>query len=225
MVKALAGMQNLVFAQAAAADSFLKISLCGFVALHLLRGNHKIEFNRRQLFSRFSKKIIIDIGDDAKSKPAGQSLQRGHRLDERLPAGERCGKRAALFGRNLFAQSAADFPGGLSQHLPVRHIWTGFQLSFNLAVELENLQVGNVAAVVGEDWTQRCQQATFPVDQSAVAVKCDQADGFKGHDSGSQLEDAACPQLSGPRQIYAYLIHFMISGRLGFLPYIRIPTR
>jgi hypothetical protein len=25
--------------------------------------------------------------------------------------------------------------------------------------------------------------------------------------------------------IYAYLIHFNISGRFGFFPYIRIPTR
>lgn len=43
--------------------------------------------------------------------------------------------------------------------------------------------------------------------------------------SGSPIakRSLACPFVL--RQIYAYLIHFMISGRFGFFPYIRIPTR
>ena len=47
MVKALAGMKNMVFAEAAASDSFLKISLRGLITLHLLRRHDNIKLNRR----------------------------------------------------------------------------------------------------------------------------------------------------------------------------------
>lgn len=71
MVKALSSMQDLVFGQAAAADGFLKIPVVGLIALHLLRGHDEFELNRRQLFSRFSKKVIIDVGDDSQPEPPG----------------------------------------------------------------------------------------------------------------------------------------------------------
>ena len=98
MVEALSGVQNLIFAQAAAADGFLKIPVRRFIALHLLRGNNKIKFHSCQLFSRFGKKVVIDIGDDTQPESSGQRLQCGYCVNERLPADERFGKRAAFFG-------------------------------------------------------------------------------------------------------------------------------
>ena len=65
MVKALSGVQNLIFAQAAAANGFLKISIRRFITPHLLRGNNKIKFHSRQFFSRLDKKIIIHVGDNS----------------------------------------------------------------------------------------------------------------------------------------------------------------
>ena len=71
MVNALSGMQNLVFAQAAAADGFLEISVRRLIGMHLLRGNNKIKFNRSQLLASFSEKIIIDVGNDPQPEPPG----------------------------------------------------------------------------------------------------------------------------------------------------------
>ncbi len=69
MVKALSGVQDLVFAQAAVADDFLKIPVRGFIALHLLGGNHKVKFYGRKLFSRRGEKVIIHVGDDPQPEP------------------------------------------------------------------------------------------------------------------------------------------------------------
>ena len=98
MVEALPRVQDLVFTQAAAADGFLKILVRRFIAPHLLRRNNKIKFNRRQLLSRLGKKIIIHVGDNSQPETPGQRLQCGYCIDERLPARERFGKRAAFFG-------------------------------------------------------------------------------------------------------------------------------
>ena len=72
MVKALSGVQDLVFAQAAAADGFLKILVRWLIAPHLLCGNNKMKFHSRQLLSCFGKKIIIHVGDNSQPEPLGQ---------------------------------------------------------------------------------------------------------------------------------------------------------
>jgi len=71
MVNALSGVQNLVFAQAAAADGFLKISVCWLIAIHLLRGNNKIKFNWSQLLPCFGEKVVIHVGDDPQPESPG----------------------------------------------------------------------------------------------------------------------------------------------------------
>ena len=97
MVKALSSMQDVIFAQAAAADGFLKILARWFIAPHLLCGNNKMKFDTCQLLSCFGKKIIIHIGDNSQPEPLGQRVQCGYGVNERLPAGERFGKRAGFF--------------------------------------------------------------------------------------------------------------------------------
>ena len=71
MVEALSGVQNLIFAQAATANGFLKIPVRRFIALHLLRGNHEIKFHSSKPFSRCAEKVIVHVGDD----PQPESLR------------------------------------------------------------------------------------------------------------------------------------------------------
>ena len=145
----------------------------GLVRADLLRRDEEVE-RHGQVAERAGEEVVIHVGEDSEAVTGGhESLERGIRVGEGPPGGERVGEPARAFGRQGPGKAFCDAQGRFRQHVPVGAKGTRFDGRLDRGVSGENLRARNREAVGASRVFKPGADAELPIDERSVAIERD----------------------------------------------------
>ena len=174
--EALGDVQDALPGQAEALDRELEVAVGGLVGARLLGGDDDVELDAEPP-PRGLEEVVVAVRHDREPEAGAERRERGRGVLERGPIAHRGGEGSGLTGLGLEAEVGADPLERPGEDVGVAPVLARLELGLVASVELKQLLVGDIGAVVREDRPERGEEAALPVDQGPVAVEGERLEG------------------------------------------------